>query len=387
MAQPVQAGVPAALATAMAEPAWRPAAVRPITRGPDSHFFGYYDKQQFHPSGRYALGIRVGFECRSPRPDDAAEVGMVDLNDGDRWIPLGETRAWCWQQACHLQWRPGSDREVLWNDREGDRFVAVALDIVTGRRRTLPAAVDNLAPDGRYALGVDFARVGEWRPGYGYAGAPDPQRETTAPASSGVYVMDLDTGDSRLAVNCAQVAPWRWVATRGQRHYINHVQWSPDGRRFLFLSRTEHMETCMFTVAADGSDPRPVAADASHYVWRDPENILIWIDGYRLFRDDGSRRGERVLDMPNGHQTYLPDSAWLLTDTYPLGPRRLQTIYLAHLPSGRCRPLGAFASPEAFQREWRCDTHPRFDPTATRVCFDSVHAGNARQMYLMELTP
>ncbi len=35
---------------------------RPITSGPKHHWFGYYDKLQFDPSARYALGMEVGFE-------------------------------------------------------------------------------------------------------------------------------------------------------------------------------------------------------------------------------------------------------------------------------------------------------------------------------------
>ena len=45
-------------------------AVRAITRGPKFHWFGYYDKLEFDPTGRYVLGMEVDFEHRSPRPDD-----------------------------------------------------------------------------------------------------------------------------------------------------------------------------------------------------------------------------------------------------------------------------------------------------------------------------
>src|SRR5690349_17033719 len=89
---------------------------RQITRAPGYHWFGYYDKLEFDPSSRYVLGMRVGFEHRSPKPEDAIELGMVDLESGDRWIPLGETRAWNWQQGTMLQWLPGSKTEVIWND-------------------------------------------------------------------------------------------------------------------------------------------------------------------------------------------------------------------------------------------------------------------------------
>jgi hypothetical protein len=72
-------------------------AIRPITRGPKFHWFGYYDKLQFDPFNRYVLCNEVGFEHRSPRAEDRIRIGMVDLHDNDRWIDLGETRAWNWQ--------------------------------------------------------------------------------------------------------------------------------------------------------------------------------------------------------------------------------------------------------------------------------------------------
>ncbi len=60
--------------------------VRAITRGPKYHWFGYYDKLQFDPSGRFVLGMEVDFEHRSPHAEDTIRVGMVDLNDGDRCL-------------------------------------------------------------------------------------------------------------------------------------------------------------------------------------------------------------------------------------------------------------------------------------------------------------
>ena len=68
------------------------AAIKPqtrvITHGPKHHWFGYYDKWEFDPTNRYVLGMEVDFEHRSPRPDDVIRIGMVDLQDGDRWIAL-----------------------------------------------------------------------------------------------------------------------------------------------------------------------------------------------------------------------------------------------------------------------------------------------------------
>src|SRR5215510_14516836 len=82
--------------------------VRAITRGPAFHWFGYYDKLQFDPTNRLALGVEGAFEHRLPDPADKIKIGMVDLTDNDRWIELGESSAWSWHQTCMLQWLPGS---------------------------------------------------------------------------------------------------------------------------------------------------------------------------------------------------------------------------------------------------------------------------------------
>ena len=179
----------------------------------------------------------------------------------------------------------------------------------------------------------------------------------------------------------ARTGPQHPQLKPGSKRYINHVQWSPDGKRFLFLERPS---TRLMTAAADGSDLRVVMFDASHYTWRDDNQILVWVDGsYRLFCDEPLATGTLLWSAPNGHQTYLPDKDWIVTDTYP-NDQRNQTIYLYHVPTGHRVGLGAFVSPVEYKGDWRCDTHPRLSPDAKRVCFDSPHNGG-RQMYLMEL--
>ena len=122
--------------------------IRAITRGPEFHWFGHYDKLELVPTGRYVLGMAADFEHRAPEADDTVKIGMVDTGDGDRWIELGESRAWCWQQGM-LQWRPMSRREVVWNDRLSDRFVCHILDVLTRERRAIPHPIYTIGPDGR----------------------------------------------------------------------------------------------------------------------------------------------------------------------------------------------------------------------------------------------
>ncbi len=109
--------------------------IRCITSQPGFHWFGYYDKWQFDPSDRYVLSNKITFEHRTPKASDEIVVGMVDLMDNDKWIELGKSGAWGWQQGCMLQWVPGRKREVIWNDRQQGRFVSHMLDIETGKKK------------------------------------------------------------------------------------------------------------------------------------------------------------------------------------------------------------------------------------------------------------
>lgn len=368
------------------------ASVRPITHGPAFHWFGYYDKFQFDPTDRYVLGMEVDFEHRSPISDDVIKIGMVDLEDDDRWIELGETRAWCWQQGCMLQWRPGSDTEILWNDRDDDHFACHLLDVKSRQKRTLPHAVYHISPDGKWGLGLDFARSDEMDCGYGYRGLPDPNRDVPAPEDSTIYRINLESGERQDLISVFDIVRVPYAGPElGDKHYFNHIQWSPDGQRFIFLNRWNRRrggrETRMFTAAADGSDLRLVNRGSSHFEWRDPQHILIWVrDAYRLFRDDGSTGpGKIVWRALNGHQSYLPGKEWLVSDTYPQGPQNEQHVYLHHIPSGRDVLLGAFPSPSPYRGEWRCDTHPRISRSGTKVVIDSPHGGNGRQMYLIDI--
>jgi hypothetical protein len=377
--------------------------VRRITEGPAHHWFAYYDKLQFDPSQRFVLGMAVDFEHRSPRPDDVIQVGMVDLQDGDRWIELGETRAWCWQQGCMLQWRPGGATEVLWNDREADRFVCHILDVATGERRTIPHAVYTVSPDGRWAVAPDFRRVNHMRPGYGYTGLPDPHEQALAPEESGIWLIDLDSGEAELVVTIADVAriPYSRDDLSAHRHYFNHLLWNTDGTRFEFLHRwcgegIASFDTRMITAAADGSDVRVVddSGKTSHFIWRDPAHILAWSwhescgDAFYLFEDGDQPNRAKVVGeekMPlNGHVSYLADTEWVLNDTYPIGEPRAQTVYLYHVPTDRRIDLGRFESPDEYAGEWRCDLHPRSSPDGTLVTIDAACEGG-RQLYLLDI--
>jgi len=381
-----------------------------LTSGPGYHWFGYYDKLQVDPSGRYVLGMKVDFEGRSPVAEDTLEIGMVDLKANNKWITLGKSNAWGWQQGCMLQWRPGSKNEVVWNDREGDSFVSRVYNIETQKMRTLPRPIYTLSNDGSFALGTEFNRIQDLRPGYGYPGIPDPYASVNAPKDIGIYRMDLETGDNQLIISMADMAniPKNGETLENYWHYFNHLLIAPDNERFVFLHRyrrakvTEDIQgenpfiTRMFTANINGGDPYLLdpSGNTSHFIWNGNDKICAWTrpegrpDGFYMLHDKSDTIepiGKGVMTA-NGHNTYVPNTnnEWILNDTYPKDDRK-QELYLYHLPTKARTELGRFFSPEEYTGEWRCDLHPRSDRDGNWAIFDSTHDGDGRQMYMVNI--
>lgn len=383
-----------------------------ITSNPGYHWFAYYDKIECDPTNRYVLSMKTSFEHRSPTPDDVIEIGMVDLQDNCKWIHLGESRAWGWQQGCQLQFIPGSKNEIVWNDKQGDRFVCHIMNIETRTERIIPWPIYALSPDGSWAVTTDYRRVNDTRPGYGYAGIPDPYANQLAPDSSGVWRIDMKTGEAKLIISIAQIAklenPYD-TETADAKHWFNHLLINPDGTRFIFLHRWRYPDkertakyeevggwgTRMLTAAADGTDIRIIDPYnyTSHFIWRDPKHILAWTElpgkgeGFFLFEDSSVENIEQIgkgIMTRNGHCTYLPGNEWILNDTYPDKETNLQSVYLYHVPSGKRFTIGDFYSPKEYKGEWRCDTHPRSTIDGKYVILDSPN-WEGRQLYLMDI--
>lgn len=373
-----------------------------ITRGPDLHWFGYYDKREVDSTGRYCLAMAVDFDHRPPTPADAIRLGLIDLAEQNRWTDLAASTAWCWQQGCMLQWLPGSDELVIYNDREGDGYVCRIRNVRSGEARTLGGPIYAVSPDGRWAVTPDFRRIGDCRPGYGYVGPADPHAAEGAPAEAGIWRMDLATGRRELIVSLAEVAamPGLHREAPEAHHWFNHLLVSPEGRRFIFLHRwrvpnDRRLRTRMLTVAADGSDLRVVngSGGVSHFIWRDERHILAWAYdpshrmAFYLHEDAPDGRIEPVgagVMTCDGHCSYLPGNEWIINDTYPDAEKRRE-LYLYHVPTGRRETLGRFYSPPVADEQWRVDLHPRVCPDGRHVIIDSAHEG-ARQMYMLDIS-
>jgi hypothetical protein len=374
---------------------------RMVTRGPRFHWRGYYDKLLFSADDRYLLAHETEFQGREPRPDDAVRVGMIDLHHGDRWSDLGASRAWSWQQGSMLQWRPGSDREIVWNDFDGRRLVMRILDVKSRALRTLPHPFTTLAPDGAWALCSDLSSTSRQQPGYGWAPPGNPPEGDDG---TGVYRMDLATGErGRLfGHDDLRVLDPTPNAMPEARHRHGHLLCNPSGTRIAVLHRYEvtpdRFRTHVITMDPRGRDVRIVhRLGVTHFCWRDDTTLLAYARsptrgwGFHTLVDmpdsPVTAVGKRMPDL-DGHCTYLPDRRWIVCDTYPARDGR-QTVYLYDTASDRRIDIATFRQPPGWWEgtrfhEFRIDLHPCASRRGRLVCFD-IGEPDGRQVCMADI--
>jgi len=214
-----------------------------VTPRTDRVIHRFFDSSPISPSGRYLALTRLPYEDRLPRPGDAAEIVVVDLETGDERI-VDETRGWDTQLGAQTQWG-ASDRELLYNDVDTQcwRPFGVSFDLTTGARRALDGTIYHISPDGRTAVSPCLKRTAATQLGYG-VWVPEAERPINhgATRDDGIYITDIPTGTSRLLVSLAEIVERGPAELRGPKYahgafYGAHVKWSPAGDRLMFVLR------------------------------------------------------------------------------------------------------------------------------------------------------
>lgn len=373
--------------------------VTPVSSGPKHHFFGYYDKSPWNFSENLLLAHEVAFNKRPPTANDPATIGVIRLNEASNFEPITQTYAWNWQQGSMLQWHPADpDNLILYNDRRDSAFVGIVKSIKNNYMAIYSRPFYAIAPDGSKALSLNFSRLHEKRPGYGYAGIPDRWSGEKFPDDDGIYHIDMETRESRLIVSLRQLALNNPTSEMQDTfHWVNHIQISTNGRRFAFLHcwriGQEKWGERLYTSNMDGSGLHCLLDGnmVSHYDWMDNHRLLAWAslpysEGRFVLCEDANKTMQVIGDgilVADGHCSFSPDRKWITTDTYP-DRHGIRTLMLFRMYDSKKIDLARLFSHEEIWGEIRCDLHPRWSRDGKQICVDSVHTGE-RQMYILGL--
>jgi len=417
--------------------------IKAVTKPLKHHFFGYYDRSPWNKTERFMLAMEANFNDHfPPRPNETVKIGIIDLKNKNKFIELSESKAWSWQQGSMLQWLPPDyNRYIIFNDRRKNKFVSIIFDIKTKKEKVLPFPVYDIHPNGRYALSLNFSRLNDLRPGYGYNGLKDKYEKEKYPEKDGIYLIDLEKKKQRLLISLKQLKQKNYLDSMEKgKHWVEHLSFSPDGQRFVFSHRwkinQELFHTRLYTADLDGKNlfQFPDSGYYSHIVWKDSKHLFGWgsisekfgsirrdkkkikllskrlLPIYRrlipkiirkkilpihyfLLTDQTSQILRINLHDEDGHPTFSPDKKWVVTDTYP-DKKHYRTLILYNFTTRKKITLGkVYSLPEKKDikiKRWdyvgiRCDLHPRWNRKGDKICIDSVHEGT-RQMYVLDLS-
>lgn len=368
--------------------------IQRITSDDGQYFFGYYDLQPFSPDNRLHLVHKAPIMDRLQEKGDTCQIGLIDRSTGTYEL-LSQTQAWNFQQGAMLQWDPRCpDSRILFNCfLEGD-YRTCLLDIRNGTQRFLDRPIANVSRDGRWGLSINFSRLYNFRPGYGYACRKDPFFSENHPEEDGVFLIDMLTGDSKCILSLATLWEFTKNYFNGDRKLlINHITFNPDASRFVLLVRNFRTDalphrTAVVTADLNGKNLFLLSDYGyfSHYYWADNREMIAYADGkelaccegiqnYRLV--DGCYEGA-VINAPcfpeDNHMSLSPNGRYLLNDAYP-DKNRLQKLCVYDMEEKENILLGKFYSAEAPVIDIRCDLHPRWSHNTGLLSFDSTHEG------------
>lgn len=368
------------------------------------YFFGYYDKSPWDVTDHYMLCMKASDTCSDVSPKEKADILLIDTqvpeNNQNRVRKIAETRSWNVQQSCMLQWiGPDFSKRIIYNDYRGGRYVAVILELSTGNERIILAPVYTVSANGKIALTLDFSRLHNLRPGYGYYNIPEETEGIPLPDATAVWRVDLENGtinDLLTYRDFADFQPRPEMQKDGTIHKVNHLMLNPGGHRFLVQYRWfvgGRKYTRLITCNIDGSDMYVLSDDdmVSHCFWKDDETILVFENkkgggaGYYLMKDQ-TQENERCWPELNGdgHPSYSPDGKSIVTDSYP---DRVRMQYLRIMKDEKSLPVvvARVFAPFKYDNDTRCDLHPRWNHAGDKICFDSVFEGH-RGMYVVEVS-
>src|SRR3990167_4390026 len=162
-----------------------------ITPENEHCFFGYYDKTPWNTSENKLFVTKTTITDRLPTVSDTLEIGYIDFANNNRYKKLASTVAWNFQQGCMLQWL--SDSSIIFNDVINGKCFSRIISLSDHNEKHLNYPIYSVSHNKKIAMSVDFARIQQFRLGYGYAGIT-----FTPNDDDGIRVIDLDTQFSKM---------------------------------------------------------------------------------------------------------------------------------------------------------------------------------------------
>lgn len=374
--------------------------VKRLTPPYQNYFFGYYDVQSVSDDHQHMICQTAPVIDVLPTEKDWAEITLINTKTLTTKV-IAETSAWCHQQGAHLQYVPKTKDTIIYNlfDPQEKKFKARTINLNNKKEKTYEYPVSAISPTGAEFASLNFARLYDYRPGYGYSHQEDPFKDDFAPKEDGIFIQNIQTGKTTLILSYENireaVIEWGFSEYAEQKFIVNHVAFNTDGSKLLILARTFSGDAPFptFTLVCnnDGSHLKHVFGFCSHYHWKDNDTFVASgsphitrkeareIKVYEVNSEtlEYDVLAEGVL-TDDGHCSYSPDRSLLLYDSYSNTKFPYRCLQVYSFEDDSAIDLGYFFSEGklfANNTDLRCDLHPRWSKDGTSITFDSTHEG------------
>ena len=362
-----------------------------------NYFFGYYDLQPYDSKNQRHLTHRTTFADRLQNGSDLVEIGYIDLSD-KTFHKIADSRAWNFQQGTLLQWF--DDYSVIYNDFRLGKYCSVIKSLINGSERVIDMPLAHLSQDRKWGLSINFPRVFDFRPGYGYCNTVDEYASVNAPADDGIFLVDVEKNQSKLILSYDQLKDlFPEKPFSDMKLVVNHITFNPSGDRFLILLREfpeprQRRKTLLLTSDLEGNLYKLNDFNIdSHYHWKnDREFIMLYGSATEqeglYYMEDLTQKRVHIPEKAfydDIHCLYSPDRRFFTGDGYPYNPEGKRTIWMYEVATDKCVELNKVATTDPANGDLRCDLHVRWDRAGTKLSFDSNDTGR-RTICEMDMT-
>jgi len=380
--------------------------VKQITRGPKQHFFGYIGHVRTIPwnqSGRYIVAMQTDFQDHMPKPNEAAEIILIDTQNNYEITVVDRSLGWNPQQGTMLYWNPQEpETQFFFNDRDPvtqDVF-CVLYDINARKRITeyrytdTPFGNSGVAQNGWF-LGINYARMARLRPVTGYPGARDWTVGEAAPENDGIFKVNVATKEKQLLISFKQLADSlraKFPEVDGKDLFINHTLWNRDSDRFFFFVRGDFdlPKRCNIPciINPDGTGLKPLGMFiGGHPEWGPGRRMIGEADKKQIIYDTdemkivGQIGTPQIIAKPGGDVALSPNGEWFVNGA---GDGGKNYYVVLRLSDGDWVKSKGFDQ-GGFRGDLRLDPGPLWNRDNTQILVPGQDEKVTRQLYIITI--
>ncbi len=348
-----------------------------------------------------------------PKPEEAADIILVDTRDQNKIHRVDKTHAWNPQQGTMFFWNPlAPETQFFFNDRDvkTGKVYTVIYDIELGKRireyryEDTPIGNGGVAADGSAWLGLNYGRLARLRLVTGYPDALDWSENELAPANDGIFRVDIASGEKRLLVSYAQLEEKLKAIYPDLNHnglFINHTLWNRNADRIYFFARAgwngmrEDRINVPFSIHADGSGlllheihigGHPEWAEGNILIGREKgqngakdRQIYYQVDSREILGELGN---PEIFPKPEGDISLSPGGRWFVNG-FSMASENYYTVY--RLSDG-AHARSAGISKGSYSGDIRIDPAPRWNRTNNAILVPGIAENGTRQMFLIRIS-